>query len=133
MTFASRYPATIDIPHDHPLIYFHGRGDSSPGTWNGSDFKVNIENLKSFALNLGPHTTAPFASVGVSITGAPFSTFNASAGLNDIPLDVVTSLVTVNVAQTLVRINVEGSVSNRINLENITLNAVWAPVIGPTL
>ena len=23
----------VVIPHDHPLIHFHGRWDSSPGTW----------------------------------------------------------------------------------------------------
>ena len=97
----------------------------------GSGFKVNVENLKSFALNLGPHTTAPFAAVGVSIGDAPFFTFNASEGVNNIPLDTVQSPTSIHVAPTgtLVRINVEGSVSNRINLESITLNAVWSPVL----
>lgn len=24
---------TVTIPNDHPLIFFHGRWDASPGTW----------------------------------------------------------------------------------------------------
>ncbi|KAF9482308.1 hypothetical protein BDN70DRAFT_904789 [Pholiota conissans] len=114
--------ATVTIKNNHPLIFYHGRWDSSPGTWwTGSGFKLNVENLQSLALNLGLHTTSPFAAIGVSINNAPFFTVNASAGITPIPLPPVSSAA--RGSTTLVRINVEGSVSNRINLESITLNA----------
>ncbi|KAF9562852.1 SGNH hydrolase [Agrocybe pediades] len=121
----SRPPLTTTIKHDHPLIYYHGRWDSSPGTWwAGSGFKVNVKNLKALSLNLGEHTTAPSASIGVSVGGSEFFTVNVSAGANPLPLNAPPALVAAKKpSSTLVRINVEGWQNNRINLESITLNS----------
>ncbi|GLB44445.1 putative GDSL-like Lipase/Acylhydrolase family protein [Lyophyllum shimeji] len=113
---------TKTIPNSHPAIYYHGRWDSSPGTWwAGSGLKLHVKHLCSLALNLGPHTTAPFAAVGVSIDYQDFFTVNASAGANVIPLS--SSLADKRGDTTVVRINVEGWQNNRINLESVTLNS----------
>ncbi|RPD77308.1 SGNH hydrolase [Lentinus tigrinus ALCF2SS1-7] len=115
----------IVIPNDHPLIHFHGRWDSSPGTWwAGSGFKLHVENLSSLTLNLGPHTTSPLASVGVSLDYGPFYTVNVTEGSNEIPLGAIESEQkrSSNKSRSVVRINVEGWQNNRINLETIGLN-----------
>ncbi|KAJ7616128.1 SGNH hydrolase-type esterase domain-containing protein [Roridomyces roridus] len=114
--------ASVVIPHTHPLIYFHGRWDSSPGTWwAGSGFKLHVNNLKSLNLTLGPHTTAPLTSVGVSLDYGEFITANISEGANaiDLPESFIAGEKT---GTTVVRINVEGWQNNRMNLESIVLN-----------
>ncbi|KAF8191808.1 hypothetical protein BJ912DRAFT_925215 [Pholiota molesta] len=68
-----------------------------------------LTNLQSLALNLGPHTTSPFAAIGVSIDNAPFFT---SLSLQRLP------------SPPFVDLNVEGSANNHINLESMTLNSV---------
>ncbi|KAF5329503.1 hypothetical protein D9619_009086 [Psilocybe cf. subviscida] len=111
----------LTIKNDDPLIYYHGRWDASPGTWwGGSGFKINVLNLKSLALTLGEHTTAPVAAVGVSVSGSDFITVNVSAGANVIPLPASRGL---SFKPSVVRINVEGWQNNRINLESIILNS----------
>ncbi|KAG6908566.1 hypothetical protein DXG01_004124 [Tephrocybe rancida] len=113
--------AATTIYDDHPAIYYHGRWDKSPGTWwAGSGFKLHVKNLRNLTINLGEHTTAPYAAVGVSIDYQDFFTVNASVGANVIPLD---SASTKKNAETVVRINVEGWQNNRINLETLTLNS----------
>ncbi|KDQ56035.1 hypothetical protein JAAARDRAFT_132916 [Jaapia argillacea MUCL 33604] len=114
--------SAVTILNSDPLIYYHGRWDTSPGTWwAGSGFKLNVQNLTSLTLNLGNHTTTPLASVGVSVNYQPFYTVNVSAGANPIPLtDLTFPNVTGNNA--VVRFNVEGWQNNRINLLSIDLN-----------
>lgn len=53
----------------------------------GSGFKLHIESLSEMTLNLGPHTTSPLASIGVSVNYGEFTTVNVSEGSNIIPLD----------------------------------------------
>ncbi|KAF5380321.1 hypothetical protein D9757_007969 [Collybiopsis confluens] len=77
------------------------------------------------SINLGPHTTAPLASVGVSLDYGSFTTINVSQGLNNI-----VGPTALNIEQTegkstsVVRLNVEGWQNNRINLESVLLNSV---------
>ncbi|KAJ7461925.1 SGNH hydrolase-type esterase domain-containing protein [Mycena latifolia] len=112
---------SVTIQNNDPLIYFHGRWDLSPGTWwAGSGFKLNVKNLKSLALNLGPHTTTPFTSVGVSLDFGEFITANISEGSNAIPIPP--SFKPDPEETTVVRVNVEGWQNNRMNLESIVLN-----------
>ncbi|KAF7352211.1 SGNH-hydro domain-containing protein [Mycena venus] len=114
----------VKIKNNDPLIYFHGRWDSSPGTWwAGSGFKLNVKNFESLALNLGPHTTAPLTSVGVSFDYGEFITANISQGFNAIPIPASVNKKPAS-ETTVVRVNVEGWQNNRMNLESITLNAV---------
>lgn len=86
-----------------------------------SGFKINVENLHSLTLNLGPHTTAPVAAVGLSVNNGAFVTVNVSAGANPIPLS---GLDGQKGSVTNLRFNVEGWQDNRMNLESITLNEV---------
>ncbi|KAJ7064428.1 SGNH hydrolase-type esterase domain-containing protein [Mycena belliarum] len=112
---------TVVIPNDDPLIYFHGRWDSSPGTWwAGSGLKLNVKNLEALTLNLGPHTTGPWTSVGISLNYGEFSTANISAGCNVIPISAAFKAGPEDT--TVVRVNVEGWQNNRMNLESIVLN-----------
>ncbi|KAI1785442.1 hypothetical protein LXA43DRAFT_976224 [Ganoderma leucocontextum] len=128
--------ATV-ISNDNPLIHFHGRWDASPGTWwVGSGFKLHVEGLTSLTLNLGPHTTSPLASIGVSVDFEPFYTVNVTQGSNAIPLrrgSIPTTTAPAGSSESevgtkkttnrsVVRINVEGWQDNRINLETIVLN-----------
>ncbi|KAF9472634.1 SGNH hydrolase [Pholiota conissans] len=114
----------VTIKNDHPLIYYHGRWDASPGTWwAGSGFKLNVKNLRSLSLNLGEHTTSPFAAIGVSVDGSNFVTVNASAGANSIPILPGPLSSSHTNATSIVRINVEGWQNNRINLESLVLNS----------
>lgn len=87
----------------------------------GSGFKINVENLNSLTLNLGPHTTTPLAAVGLSVNNGDFVTVNVSAGANPIPLPTLGGR---QGSVTNLRFNVEGWQNNRINLESITLNKV---------
>lgn len=84
-----------------------------------SGLKLHVQNLRTLALNLGPHTTAPLASIGVSLNYGTFTTLNVSQGVNNIfgasELEGLDSVV---------RLNVEGWQDNRINLESISLNSV---------
>jgi hypothetical protein len=84
---------------------------------------VHVKNLRSLTLNLGEHTTSPFAAIGVSVDGSDFVTVNASAGANAIPLPPTSSSHS-KPSSSIVRINVEGWQDNRINLESLTLNSV---------
>ncbi|KAJ7724741.1 SGNH hydrolase-type esterase domain-containing protein [Mycena maculata] len=112
---------SVTIRNTDPLIYFTGRWDSSPGTWwASSGFKLNVKNFQSLALNLGPHTTTPFTSVGVSLDYGEFITVNISEGSNSIPIP--DNFKTEEGATTVVRVNVEGWQNNRMNLESIILN-----------
>ncbi|KAH9886685.1 SGNH hydrolase [Cubamyces lactineus] len=122
---SSASATSVVVPSDHPLIYFNGRWDASPGTWwAGSGLKLHVSGLESLLLNLGPHTTAPLASVGVSVNYAPFYTVNVSSGTNVIPLSDPSSArkAPARGPTHVVRINVEGWQNNRINLESIVLN-----------
>jgi len=126
---ASTSNATSDsglvIKNNDPRIHFNGRWDESPGTWwASSGLKLHVQNLKSLSLNLGPHTTVPLASVGVSLNYGEITTVNVSQGVNGIfgesaALQVGTSEGDLSV----VRLNVEGWQDNRINLESISLNS----------
>ncbi|CAK5266700.1 unnamed protein product [Mycena citricolor] len=115
-------PKNVTISNTDPLVYFHGRWDTSPGTWwAGSGFKLHVANLQSLAISLGPHTTQPNAAVGVSVDYGAFITANVSAGVNQIPLPP-SALGKKKSESTVVRVNVEGWQANRINLEEIILN-----------
>ena len=85
----------------------------------GSGFKLHADNLKSLTLNLGPHTTSPLTSVGVSVNYGPFVTVNVSEGRNAIPL--VTDLES---EASVVRVTTEGWQNNRMQLESLELNPV---------
>lgn len=115
----------VTIRKDDPLIYFHGRWDSSPGTWwAGSGFKLHVQDLSSLTLNLGNHTTVPLTSIGVSVNYDAFTTVNVSAGSNVIPLSSsATKRGTSDKTTSVVRINVEQWQNNRMNLESIVLNS----------
>ncbi|CAA7261999.1 unnamed protein product [Cyclocybe aegerita] len=115
------------INHDHPLIYYHGRWDSSPGTWwAGSGFKINALNLHSLIVILGEHTTAPCAPIAVSVDNSEFFTMNASAGAHYIPLPESTKAT-----PSVVRINVEGWQNNRIHLDSIMYNSSKDAILLP--
>lgn len=94
----------------------------------GSGFKLNVKNLESLSLNLGPHTTTPLTSVGVSLDYGEFITANISEGSNVIPIPASLKTGAGKEATTVVRINVEGWQNNRMNLESITLNQVPHPI-----
>ncbi|KAK1217861.1 hypothetical protein PQX77_019481 [Marasmius sp. AFHP31] len=120
---------SLKIGNEHPLIHYHGRWDASPGTWwAGSGFTLNIANLKSLQLELGPNTTQPFAPVSVIIDGGPITTVNASQGLNDIPIPSPAQQK--SGTSTIVKFNVQGWQNNRINLKNVIVNLVNAHVMA---
>ncbi|KAJ7101357.1 SGNH hydrolase-type esterase domain-containing protein [Mycena belliarum] len=121
--FGSPRPTSqVKVRNDDPLIFFHGRWDTAPETWwSGSGFKINVQDLSSLTLNLGPNTTAPFVALGVSVDYAPFFTFNATAGANSIPVSLATPKG--SGATTVVRFNVEMYANNQMHLESIVLNA----------
>ena len=115
----------------------------------GSGFKLHVQDLTSLTLNLGPHTTSPLASIGLSVDYEPFYTVNVTQGSNVIPLhgsgsggstSTITTLTGSSESgseagpktmtnQSVVRINVEGWQNNRINLETIVLNGVCADCV----
>lgn len=92
----------------------------------GSGFKISVQDLSSLALRLGPHTTSPQVSLGVSVNYEPFYTVNVTEGVNEIPLTGTPTSENVATPGTAssVRINVEGWQNNRMNLEEIVLNQV---------
>lgn len=105
--------------------YYSDSGYSLDGYRAGSGFKIHVENLSYMTLNLGPHTTSPLASIGVSLNYGDFTTVNVSEGSNTIPLQSLQIDSEENTTGTsVIRINTEGWQDNRINLENITLNSV---------
>lgn len=126
------------IPNNHPLIHYHGRWDSSPGTWwCVRDVSVSMDysvltllsigraqdsSFKSLSLMLGEHTTSPLVSIGVSVDYQEFVTVNVTAGHNNIP--VSSFLNDKGMDTNVIRINAEGWQNNRVNLESIILNAV---------
>jgi lysophospholipase L1-like esterase len=119
--------AAVGVQRVHntdPLIFYHGRWDKSPGTWwAGSGFKLHIQGLTSISLNLGPGTTSPNASVGVSVDYEPFFIVNVTEGANKIPLPGKLDYhAQAESKRTVLRVNVEGWQSNRIHLESIDLN-----------
>ena len=73
-------------------------------------------------LNLGPNTTAPLVTLGVSVDHQPFVSMNATAGANVIPVSLRKS----SGATTVVRINAEMYFNSQMNLESIDLNSVCA-------
>lgn len=83
-----------------------------------SGFKLHVSNLKSLSLTLGPNTTAPLTSLGISVDYQPFVTVNVSEGVNEI--DVTGA----NPTSSVVRFNVEEWQDNRMNLESIQLDSV---------
>ncbi|KAG7443213.1 SGNH hydrolase [Guyanagaster necrorhizus] len=108
---------SLKIENTDPQIYFHGRWDTSPGTWwAGTGFKLHVQNLHSLALDLGPHTTSPLTSIAVSVDYNNFTTVNVSSGTNVIPVRSPSRT-------SVVRINVEGWQNNRMNLESLALNS----------
>ncbi|KAF7375739.1 SGNH hydrolase [Mycena sanguinolenta] len=112
----------VRIQNDDPLIFFHGRWDTAPETWwSGSGFKINVQDLSSLTLNLGPNTTAPVIALGISVDYAPFFSLNASAGANVIPL-ALRPQKKLPGATTVVRINAEMYFDSQMNLESIDLN-----------
>ncbi|KAJ7288858.1 SGNH hydrolase-type esterase domain-containing protein [Mycena rebaudengoi] len=118
---ASPASSHIRIPNNHPLIFFHGRWDTAPETWwSGSGFKINVQDLSSLTLNLGPNTSFPFVALGVSVDHAPFFTFNATTGANTIPLKLTHKRPG---STTVVRINAEMYFNSQMHLESIDLNA----------
>jgi hypothetical protein len=84
---------------------------------------LNVKNFESLTLNLGPHTTTPFTSVGVSLDYGEFITANISEGSNPIPIPPAFNAGP-RKDSTVIRVNVEGWQNNRMNLESITLNPV---------
>lgn len=133
---ATSASAAVTVPYTDPLIYYHGRWDTAPATWwcvfsflsksvfthllfrASSGFKLHVSNLKSLSLTLGPNTTSPLTSLGVSVDYQPFVTVNVSEGVNEINVTGADS------ASSVVRINVEEWQNNRMNLESVQLNSV---------
>ena len=85
--------------------------------------KLNIDNLDSLALNLGPHTTYPNATIAVSLDYGEFLSFNVSQGHNVIPIEALFEGEIIN-KNSVVRINSQGWQNNRVNLESIEVNQV---------
>ncbi|PBK85671.1 hypothetical protein ARMGADRAFT_941667 [Armillaria gallica] len=114
------YTLGLKVESTDSQIYFHGRWDASPGTWccfvTQLTYTGPAQDLRSVALNLGPHTTSPLASIAVSVDYNNFTTVNVSSGTNDIPLEPSSR-------SSVVRINVEGWQNNWINLESLVLNS----------
>ncbi|KAI0686318.1 SGNH hydrolase-type esterase domain-containing protein [Cytidiella melzeri] len=109
---------TVDI--HNPQIHYHGRWDNLQGTWwAGSGLKLHVNNLQTLTLNLGPHTTSPLTSVGVSVDYGSYTTVNVSAGANAIPLPTKKGS---GDAASVVRITTEGWQDNRMQLESIDIN-----------
>ncbi|KII90254.1 hypothetical protein PLICRDRAFT_40459 [Plicaturopsis crispa FD-325 SS-3] len=106
----------LTLQNNDPLIYFHGRWDSSPGSWWASTgFKLNVTGVSSLTLNLGSHTSS-FVPLSISVDGGPFvNSINVTAGSNNIPLGGTVNAGTI-------RFNAQGWQNNRLNLESIVLN-----------
>ncbi|OCH89034.1 hypothetical protein OBBRIDRAFT_794699 [Obba rivulosa] len=116
----------VIVQNNDPLVHFHGRWDPAPETWWGSTgFKLHVQGLSSLTLKLGNHTTSPWVQLGVSINYGSFNTVNVSTGTNEIPLSLPSGETNDNEASStsIVRINVPGWQDNRLELEEIVLNA----------
>ncbi|KAF9263171.1 SGNH hydrolase [Marasmius fiardii PR-910] len=114
------------IENTNSLIHYHGRWDSTPGTWwAGSGLTLNIENLKSLQLELGQHTTTPVAALGIIFNQGVTTTVNVSQGINDIPFPAKLGVEEAEAAKTktVVKLNVEGWQDNRIDLRSVVVNA----------
>ncbi|KAK0237203.1 SGNH hydrolase-type esterase domain-containing protein [Armillaria nabsnona] len=111
------YTAGLTIANDDPRIYFHGRWDSSPGSWwPGTGFKLHVQNLTTLSLNLDTYTSSP-ASIGVSIDYQNFTSVDVYPGTNVIPLGNPSP------SGSVVRINAWGWQNNQILLQNLVLNS----------
>lgn len=107
----------LTIANNDPRIYFHGRWDSSPGSWwPGTGFKLHAQNLTTLSLNLDTYTSSP-ASIGVSIDYQNFTSIDVYPGSNDIPLGNPSP------GDSVVRINAWGWQNNQILLQNLVLNS----------
>ncbi|PBK69395.1 hypothetical protein ARMSODRAFT_995406 [Armillaria solidipes] len=117
LSTATFYTAGLTIANNDPRIYFHGRWDSSPGSWwPGTGFKLHVQNLITLSLNLDTYTSSP-ASIGVSIDYQNFTSVDVYAGTNDIPLGNPSP------SGSVVRINAWGWQNNQILLQNLVLNS----------
>ncbi|KAF8322144.1 hypothetical protein DL93DRAFT_2162987 [Clavulina sp. PMI_390] len=115
--FASPSASSKVISKSNPLIRYHGRWDATQSTWwAGTGFKLYVKNLKSISLNLGNLTTSPYVAAGLSVDYANFTSLNLTAGINAITLPQPIA------KSTVLRFNVEGWVSNRLQLESILIN-----------
>ncbi|KAF9074340.1 SGNH hydrolase-type esterase domain-containing protein, partial [Rhodocollybia butyracea] len=115
---SSNEVSELAISKDDPQIYYHGRWDDTTW-WASSGLKLHIQNLQTLSLELGPITTTPLVSMGVSLNYGDFTTVNVSEGLNSI----INLPAPLSDKEAVVRLNVEGWQNNRINLENILLNS----------
>lgn len=112
---------TKTVSHTDSLIHYHGRWDSSQSTWwAGSGFKLHAKGLNTLVVNLGPLTTSPAVAVGLSIDYANFTSVNLTAGANIIALPRLKT----SGSSTILRFNVEGWQSNRLQLESLVINKV---------
>ncbi|KIM28504.1 hypothetical protein M408DRAFT_307790 [Serendipita vermifera MAFF 305830] len=110
----------------NPLIWYHGRWDWGRETWwSSTGFTLNVENLSSLSLQLGPNTTQPFVSVGISVNYGEFTQFNLTSGTagNVIPLSVSTSQASGRKTRSVIRLMVQGWENNNLQLEKIILNS----------
>ncbi|KIM32699.1 carbohydrate esterase family 2 protein [Serendipita vermifera MAFF 305830] len=108
---------------NNPLIWYHGRWDSSYGTWwTGSGLTLHVEGLSSLSLQLGPNTTSPSVAVGLSVNYGEFTTLQLAKGANEIPLGL-NSTTSSRTHSSVIRLNVQGWQNNNLYLEKITLNS----------
>jgi len=108
-----------------PFIHLNGRWDNTDTSWwTGTGFKIVASNLKSLSVHLGPLTTSPSTSVGVSVNYGTFNIVNLTAGANEIPLG---ALETTLFSQTVVRIAGQGWQDNNMQLDAVELNADAVP------
>ena len=87
----------------------------------GSGFKVRVSNLATLRINLGKHTSAPGALIGVSTDGSPFRCLSVRVGSNDIPLESTAGVESSVVVDILV---LSFAVTNRMHLGSLVLNSV---------
>ncbi|KAG7443256.1 SGNH hydrolase [Guyanagaster necrorhizus] len=107
----------LTIANNNPLIYFHGRWDSSPGSWWASTgFKLYVQNLQTLSLDLQADSSSP-VGLGVSVDYGNFTSVNASPGTNVIPLG------SPNACGSVVRINAWGWQNERMLLQDLVLNS----------
>ncbi|KAK0200765.1 SGNH hydrolase-type esterase domain-containing protein [Desarmillaria ectypa] len=117
LSTAAVYTAGLTIANNDPRIYYHGRWDSSPGSWwAGTGFKLHVQNLRTLSLNLATYTSSP-ATIGVSVNYNSFTSLNVVAGTNNIPLGTQSS------NSSVVRINAWGWQNERMLLQSLVLNS----------
>lgn len=88
----------------------------------GTGFKLNIRDLTSLTLSLGPNTTTPQTKIGVSIDYGPYKQVQVQQGENEVPLGAINGKK--SGSNTIVRIVLQGWENNRVVLENIKVNEV---------